>query len=336
MPKIPCGEASPVGVPTALSSLKPQTRCDWAPPPSGEGSEAHNKRFAPNLVESRLRHNRSAESTAVKTTTNGGYAARYKTPAGTLCCHGQRKEHRSNSQKFRLFLTFGIGLISPNIPIAMALQRSVLDDLKSATDRVEVINNLWQDKNSIALEKSIEWNAFLAYYKDECRLALLDRGDHATIRQHQDIADIAKRLEDGRTKDQLGQEIVASALQKTQTREEKELCVMAEGSIRLAVRLVAMVDIGLICPGGIQGYTSLQWTNVQLDLKTVLSNHFEEKTSTAGFSRFGRLFNAQNLQRYANLKIRWTNSLNNHLRLVDEDSTLCVFHHVAFLKGRDR
>lgn len=259
-----------------------------------------------------------------------------KAPAGTLCCHGRRREHRSNCQKPRLYLTFGIGLISPNIPIVMALQRSVLEDLKSAADRVEVINNLWQNKTPVALEKSKEWNAFLAYYKDECRLALLDGGDHATIRQHRDIADIAKSLEDGRTKDQLGQDIVASTLQKTQTRKEKELCVMAEGSIRLAVRLVAMIDIGLICPGGIQGYTPLQWANAQLDLKTTLSNHFEEKTSTAGFSRFGRLFNALNLQRYANLKIRWTNNLNNHLRLVDEDSTLCVFHHVAFLKGQDR
>lgn len=215
----------------------------------------------------------------------------------------------------------------------MGLQDSVTEEPATADDRVSIINNLWQNNVQISPKRSTIWNAFFTYYTDECKTALEGSGGYTTVRTHQDIVDIANKLENGCTRSELGRSLVALYLHK---RQDDELRKMTEGSIRLAVRLVAMVDIGPISPNCVQGHTPLDWSDKQQDLKTLLRKHFVKKNSVADSSKFGRLFNALNIRRYAGLKIQWTNNLNNHLRLVDDDTTLCVFHHVTFLKGQDR
>lgn len=111
---------------------------------------------------------------------------------------------------------------------------------------------------------------------------------------------------------------------------------MIEGSIRLVVRLVAMVDTGPVSPRCIQGYTPLEWADDQPNLRIFLGEYFTPKASIADFLQFGALFNAPNLERYVDLKIHWTDNLNNHLRLMNEGTVLCIFHHVAFLRSSKR
>jgi hypothetical protein len=41
---------------------------------------------------------------------------------------------------------------------------------------------------------------------------------------------------------------------------------------------------------------------------------------------FGKLFNALNIQRNAGMRIHWTDNLNNYLRLVGDDTELCILH----------
>jgi hypothetical protein len=217
----------------------------------------------------------------------------------------------------------------------MILQDSVTKTPKTADDRVNIVNHLWKNKVQISLAK-LDWRAFFVYYTDECNSALFYDGN-ATIETHQDLVDIAQKLQDGCKQDEITRDIVELYKKTTRkARTEDQMKNMAEGSLKLAVRLVAMVDIGSISPNYIQGYTCLGWSDPHQNLQTFLRDRFKENASVLGFSKFGRLFNARNLQRYAGLKIRWTDNLNNHLRLVDEDTTLCVFHHVTFLKGQDR
>jgi hypothetical protein len=217
----------------------------------------------------------------------------------------------------------------------MILQNSVTKTPRTADDRANIVNSLWKNKVQIPPAK-LDWEAFFVYYTDECNSALFYDG-HATIETHQDLVDIAQKLQNGCEQNEITRDIVQ--LYKRTTRKataEDQIKRMAEGSLKLAVRLVAMVDVGSISPNCVQGYTSLGWSDPHHNLQTLLRDHFKESTSVLGFSKFGRFFNAHNLQRYAGLKIRWTDNLNNHLRLVDEDTTLCVFHHITFLKGQNR
>ncbi|KAF2632386.1 hypothetical protein BU25DRAFT_331008, partial [Macroventuria anomochaeta] len=177
-----------------------------------------------------------------------------------------------------------------------------------------LINNLWQSDVQISPEQTSDWNAYLMSYRDECKKAMKGSGDDVTIREHQDIIDIANGLEKGRTKEELRQILVGCYAQK---RQDDVLKRIAERSIRLAVRLVAMVDVGPISQEPNPGHTPLSW------IKALLGNYFTESCSVPDTPEFGKLFHALNIRRYAGLKIKWTGT------------TLCVFHHVAFLRGQD-
>jgi hypothetical protein len=218
----------------------------------------------------------------------------------------------------------------------MALQDPVTSSIVATEDRANIISKLWQHHAQASVQDSGNWNAFFTYYTDECKSALEDEGDNVTVRKHQDIIEIAIQLGNSYTKKSVCEGLFTFYAKRTKKRQEDELRGMIEGSVRLVVRLVAMVDIGPISPACIQGHTPLDWADEQQDLQTLLRNYFVPKTSVAEFSKFGGLFNALNIRRYAGLRIQWTDNLNNHLRLVNDDTGLCVFHHVAFLKSQER
>jgi hypothetical protein len=48
--------------------------------------------------------------------------------------------------------------------------------------------------------------------------------------------------------------------------------------------------------------------------------------------KLDRIFNARNLGRIAGIEVYWTNNLFDHLRLIDEDRKVAVFHYASFLK----
>jgi hypothetical protein len=43
-------------------------------------------------------------------------------------------------------------------------------------------------------------------------------------------------------------------------------------------------------------------------------------------------FTARNIERVTKISIQWTDNLVDHLRLAENDQTLCIFHHASFLK----
>ena len=107
---------------------------------------------------------------------------------------------------------------------------------------------------------------------------------------------------------------------------------MAEGSIRLVVRLFAMVDTGPTSGNRTHGPSPLPWVDDNTSLKAVLAKHFITSSNVSGNTKFDEDFTAFNLQRLAGLEIRWTDNLADHLRLIENDRTLCIFHHATFLR----
>ena len=103
-----------------------------------------------------------------------------------------------------------------------------------------------------------------------------------------------------------------------------------ENSINLVARLMLMVRIGKVpheCSKG--GY--LNWE--EGDLREFVYNCFAPPV-TRGHDRIKleKSFNALNLQRIGGIKIWWTENLADHLRMVDDDKGIFIFHHASFLE----
>jgi len=110
----------------------------------------------------------------------------------------------------------------------------------------------------------------------------------------------------------------------------------AEGSIRVAVRLFAMVNVGRSSERWRLGSESRSWGNETDNLKTVLASHFVTSSVETGNLHFKRDLTAFNLKHLVGLRILWSDNLFDHLRLVDDDSTVCIFHHATFLQHQTR
>ncbi|KAK1761039.1 hypothetical protein QBC47DRAFT_368919 [Echria macrotheca] len=108
-----------------------------------------------------------------------------------------------------------------------------------------------------------------------------------------------------------------------------------ENTLHLTARLLTMLRIGEI-PHEILGGRHLSWTGPD-SLADFVHSYFQP-TPILGHEliRFEKTFNALNLVRIANLSIQWTDNLADHLRLVNDDKTLRIFHHAGFLLSQEQ
>lgn len=179
------------------------------------------------------------------------------------------------------------------------------------------------------------WDAYFRHYTTECRKAIeRDHGEHVTIRTHQDIVSVIRQFEEGQTKDMIKRFLMSL---DTQQRSDEVKIRMAEGSIRLVARLFLMVDVGAPPPYKTWGGSSfLPWNDSNADLKSVLADHFVVSSMDTRNAVFKEDFTAFNLQRFTGFEIKWTSNLADHLRLIDNDRKLCIFHHATFLQHQQR
>lgn len=110
-----------------------------------------------------------------------------------------------------------------------------------------------------------------------------------------------------------------------------------DGAIDLCASLATMTEIGLGEErSGLSGRPTIEWT--EGSLRQALAGYFvpQTKLDHGGNSKLSRLFTARNLSRISGIKIKWTTSLTNHLRLVDDDQAVYIFHSVSFLQFQER
>jgi len=216
----------------------------------------------------------------------------------------------------------------------MSLTRSASEDPTPHSIRPAIVNGLWQRNESpVSPLESQKWDAYFHYYTAECKKAIgYGRGEYTTIRCHEDIIRIAEKLENGITRAELKTSLIALCSHQRPSDVKDQ---MAEGSVRLAARLISMVDIGPILYG-IQGRAPISWADERSNLKTLLVENFKESSAAPERIRFEEEFTALNLRRFAGLEIQLTNNLADHLRLIENDTKLCIFHHVTFLRWNNR
>jgi hypothetical protein len=79
-------------------------------------------------------------------------------------------------------------------------------------------------------------------------------------------------------------------------------------------------------------YKALAWEQ-GLPLRQFVSKAFEPRNVLIHERvKLDRVFTASNLTRIAGMKVVWTENLADHLRVLDEDSEVAIFHHASYLE----
>jgi hypothetical protein len=213
-----------------------------------------------------------------------------------------------------------------------ALQSYLEYDTKSA-----VIEQLWgpkplpQQLNNGEVNFHLNAEVYFKYYTEQCGLALHDGGRHTSARTHRDTLEIVKHLRDSsQSRDSIVQLLNPKLLNPKPANEIE----MLNGSIDLAARLLLMVDFGSL-QYGFSGQEQLVWDHGSL--KEFIHDYFDVPPALGNEGvKLQKMFNARNLGRIAGVEIVWTNNLADHLRMIDEDKKVAVFHHASFLEYQQK
>jgi hypothetical protein len=107
---------------------------------------------------------------------------------------------------------------------------------------------------------------------------------------------------------------------------------MLDGSLKLATRIFAMISIGPLA-SEISAKHSLPWT--QGTFSDAVHDYFNQPPHIELDSKddvVSKDLTCHSIERMSGIEVLWTDNLLDHLRLVEGDKKLCVFHHASFLR----
>lgn len=192
-----------------------------------------------------------------------------------------------------------------------------------------VLNALWgASMNSKSLK--IDMSPYMAYYDKRVRRFLLEAPiPRSLLHNHSDLIRITEKLLSRRTREIIHQEIASRLVQVPSWAE-------IDYAIDLCASLLVMADIELHKNvNGLSGCTTVHWK--ENSLECALGDHFSPQMFLrADDSKLGKLFTARNLSRIGGMTIKWTTNLADHLRFVDDDHTVFIFHCASFLQFQER
>ncbi|OAL06617.1 hypothetical protein IQ06DRAFT_288493 [Phaeosphaeriaceae sp. SRC1lsM3a] len=192
----------------------------------------------------------------------------------------------------------------------------------------DIVRELWPSVlDSKTAQSALDWGPYFIYYQDQCAAALHEQGRHVIARTHQHIIEVVRKIEQGRTQSDIRTDLRGWFQTTTQLSDQNKII---DNTIELAARLYFMVNIGSYHSMVTQG-TRLPWNDC--DPKQIMHDAF--KKTFLGPSetkiRLEKDFTAFNLQRIADFRICWTDNFADHLRVVDDDRVVAIFHHASFL-----
>lgn len=195
--------------------------------------------------------------------------------------------------------------------------------------RRDIVHDFWPASTIERSEEyNLDWEPYFDYYENQCHHALHEQGKHVLVRTHQHIIDIASKLKQGHSREMIREGLTTLFTAKEKPPNEDEIL---DNSVDLAVRLYLMVNVGANESTVTRG-KKLLWDTPSV--KEFLWAYFTEPQVLSNSNiRFEKAFIASNMERIAGIKIRWTNNLADHLRMVDDDDKIvAIFHHASFLK----
>jgi hypothetical protein len=204
------------------------------------------------------------------------------------------------------------------------LQNPLQEKICDAKLKEEIIAKIWPGETW--KQEDRDWAPYISYYTQQCKHAVHDRGKHILLRTHQHVVNITDQFRELTPRN----DIKSNTKELFTSKSDREGEIL-DNSIDLAARLYLMMSIGH-SNYAVSSGTSETWD--EGNLKDFLSIYFNEPQVLSNSNiKFEKSFNAYNLGRIAGIKVKWTNNLIDHLRMINaDDKTIEVFHHATFLK----
>ncbi|KAL7810886.1 hypothetical protein V8C26DRAFT_422661 [Trichoderma gracile] len=193
----------------------------------------------------------------------------------------------------------------------------------SASVQEEMLNVLWE-----ASEGHESMTPYLEYHQQLARGPSVNSSDEVSAKLCCDPVSIGKAILSGVPKD----DILAHQQQIVSTTKYLSTAADIEHDIDMCARLLTMTQVHHCGSSSrLAGTTAVPWTKVSLE--NAFSCHFcTQKALQADQMRLSKDFTAWHLSRIAGVDIRWTANLADHLRFVDHDQAVFIFHCASFLK----
>jgi len=163
---------------------------------------------------------------------------------------------------------------------------------------------------------------FLGYYSQQCGNTFQRNVTSVT---HQQIVDVAAVLrQTGATWQSLSQQVTRVIGQASEDQTQR--------AIHLVSRLLTMMRIDEM-PLQFSRGRGINWEKGTLS-EFVHSQFPSTSILSSERTKFEKTFNVLGLVKIAGLEVHWTDNLADHLRLVNDDRGIRVFHHATFLLGQ--
>ena len=167
------------------------------------------------------------------------------------------------------------------------------------------------------------FDSYFKYYAQQCDLiGRHENGEYSSVETHRDIMTIAQLLQ---------QPLTRAEVRKHMTGVLKSANITQhDNSNNLVARLMLMIRIGGV-PHEYSKGRYLEWE--EGNLREFVHNYFAvPPTRNRDRIKLEKSFNALNVQRIGGIKIWWTDNLADHLRMMDDDKAVFIFHHASFLE----
>lgn len=211
------------------------------------------------------------------------------------------------------------------------LYSSLLDLPLPHLTKATIANEYWayphQDQHLNS--RDLDLQSFWTYYNKECARALHNGGRYVALRSHRDVIDCIRKLKSGMLRHDIKEELREKLTAPHENEDE-----MLENSIDLAASLLLMMSFSSFAYG-FSGRSHLRWSHGSLE--SFVSAYFDPGATQAKENvKMEKIFTARNLCRIAGLEIVWTDNLVDHLRLIDDDQRVHIFHHASFLYAQQQ
>jgi hypothetical protein len=193
----------------------------------------------------------------------------------------------------------------------------------------EVLGRLWElEKLPEGLTEASGWgDGYFVYYKEQCVATASGKQELPGISTHENVFATVHFLRDpGATR----QSIKDKLIRKYPDLASSDYDDWIFKSVNFAVRLWLMLDVGDYMSGVLPGQTRLCWG--EESIRNLINSEFNINPVLDSNIKLEKMFNACNLERLAGIKICWTNNLADHLRMMDDDRRVAIFHHAFFLQ----
>lgn len=169
------------------------------------------------------------------------------------------------------------------------------------------------------------FDSYFKYYAQQCDLiGCHENGEYSSVETHRDIMTIAKLLQQSLTRAEVRKHMTDVLKLANITQQDN--------SINLVARLMLMIRIGKV-PHEYSKGEYLEWDWERANLREFVHSNFAVHPARARDRiKLEKSFNALNVQRIGGIKIWWTDNLADHLRMMDDDKAVFIFHHASFLE----